>query len=194
MSRSKAVIAISIILSIAVGFFAGIEYKTYQLRKVMSEISEVFSNDTNNKSSESEKTEKKTIVIEKKIGDEISLATLKIKVNNIEEKNILSESSQPAVAKEGAKFIVIDAEITNITNGPFDYDSNGVVIIDNKDRKFEDYGDVFFAVDNYLEQRALQPSIAEKGKLVYEIADDAEHYSLSVKKAGTSEEYRISLK
>lgn len=192
-------IAIALILGLAVGFFGGMEFKAYQVKKALNEVEEkvgeVFLG-TNKESEESDGKEgkKETTIIEKKIGDDVVLATLKIKINNIEERDILGGSSEPAVAKEGAKFVVIDAEITNITNDSFDYDSDGIEVVDDKGRRFKDYSDVFFAVDNYLEQRSLQPSISEKGKLVYEIAKDAEHYSLNVKKGGTNEEYKIILK
>lgn len=136
------------------------------------------------------------VFIEKNIEDEIELATLKFKVNKVEEKQIISSKyGTPAVAKEGAKFIVIDLELTNITNAPFYFSNyNGFVLIDNKERQFTEYEDVIGSIDNYLAQRKLSPDIAERGFFVYEIPKDAVSYSLVIGKAGTDEIYKVVLK
>lgn len=188
---------IIIILSLAIGFLAGMEYKAYQVRSALKEtakeISEVFTGETKQKGEE-EKIE--WVITEKNTGDEIELATLKFKVNKVEERQIISSKyGTPEVAKEGAKFVVIDLELTNITDTPF-YFSNydGFILIDDKGRQFTEYENVIGSIDNYLAQRKLSPNITERGVFVYETPKDAASYGLTVRKAGTNEEYKVILK
>lgn len=184
---------IIIILSLVIGFLAGMEYKVYQIRSVLKEtvkeISEVFTDETH----EIQQTQQQTI-IERNIGDEIELATIKFKVNSVEERQILSPKyGRSAVANEDAKFVVINMDITNITNAGFTF-FPGFWLIDNQDRTFTTYEDTIWSVDNYLNVRELAPSIKENGVLVYEIPKDATSYNLAVSKAGTNEIYSILLK
>lgn len=134
--------------------------------------------------------------IEKKVGDEIELATIKFKVTSVEEKQVLAHTTWgiTATAKEGAKFVVIGMNITNITNKSFDFFPDNIFrFIDNKGREFETYEGSIGAIDNYLNVRKLSPNIKESGFLIYELPKDATSYSLVVGKAGTNEVYKVLL-
>ncbi len=188
---------IVIILSLAVGFLVGMEYKAYQIRSVLKEtvkeMSAVFTDETH----EIQQTQQQ-IIIERNIGDEIELATIKFKVNFVEEKQVLSSVlssryGRPAAAKEDAKFVVINMDITNVTNAGFTF-FPGFRLIDNQNREFTTYEDIIWSVDNYLNVRELAPSIKENGVLVYEIPKDATSYNLVIGKAGTNEIYNVLLK
>lgn len=134
-------------------------------------------------------------LIEKKIGDDITLATIKLKVNKAEEKNTLkAEYSEPTVAKEGAKFIVANIDITNITNQEFAFYTDDIIVVDNKGREYTPYDDTMWAIDDYIDSRNLSPAIKESGSLVYELPTDSTGYYLVIGKAGTNELYKIILK
>ncbi|PJE67834.1 hypothetical protein COU95_00330 [Candidatus Shapirobacteria bacterium CG10_big_fil_rev_8_21_14_0_10_40_9] len=136
------------------------------------------------------------IIIEKQIGNEVVLATLKLKVNSAKEQQTISAQYGSAKeAKEETKFVVIDMDLTNITDAGFDFfPDDGFRLIDDQGRKFETYRDTIGNIENYLNVRKLSPSITERGVLVYEIPSDAGHYSLTVGKQGTNETYKIILK
>lgn len=134
------------------------------------------------------------IVIDKAIGDEVELATMKFKVNSVEEKQSLKGSfGATTTADENTKFVVINMTATNITNESYDFDEDDFKLIDDKERKFDAYS-VIGNVDNYLDMRSLQPSIPEKGVMVYKIPNDATSYGIQVGKKNTNEVYRVNLK
>lgn len=193
-------IILIILVSLGIGFFAGMEYKAYQVRSVFQDTANEISNSLGNaNSSENQlpnESEENTIYIDKSVGGEVVLATIKFKVNSSSEKQTLSGSfGSPAIAKEGAKFVVIDMSVTNTTDAQFTFfPDDGFRLIDDKGRQFTTYGDTIGKTQNYLNVRELSPSIAEIGVLVYEIPQDSTSYSLAVGKGGTSEIYRVKLK
>lgn len=133
-------------------------------------------------------------IISKTVGDEIILATLKLKVKRVEENQTISAKySSPKTAKEGAKFVIVNADLTNTTNKAFTMPPD-LMIVDNKNREFKTYSDSIGAIDDYLDYKELSPSIKETGNWVYELPTDATSYKLTVKKSGTNELYEILLK
>lgn len=194
--KLKLLIPIGGIVIFAIGFFVGMEYKAYQVR---SAISEAFTDvDSDGSSSTSITTQAPTrepepIIITRAIGNEVELTTIKLKVNTVEERqNISSSYSSPKVAKEGAKFIVVNMDVINTTDKEF-YFSPDFVLMDKQNRKFSYYSEMIGSIDNYL-VRDISPSIRENGNVVYEIPSDADGYSLMISKAGTNEVYQIVLK
>ncbi|MDO8657504.1 MAG: DUF4352 domain-containing protein [Candidatus Levybacteria bacterium] len=196
---NKAIIIVIGLAIFGVGFFAGGEYKAYRIRTA---IQQAFSGNTNpfNSSSllltPSTKQAKKEIItiVQKAIGDEIALATLKLKVNSVEEKQtLIATYGSPKVAKEGTKFVVVNLDITNTTNRKFSF-SPDIIVVDNKNREYSTYSESIGAIDNYLNYKDLSPSVKETGYLIYEIPNDATSYSLVVGKEGTNELYKIVLK
>lgn len=132
----------------------------------------------------------------KGVGDEIVLATIKFKVNAVSERNTISSSNpynQPLNAREGAKFVVVDMSITNLTKANTTFPSDAFTLVDNQDRQFTPIIAIGH-IDNYLDGRNLSPSISERGVIVYEIPTDATGYWFLVAKAGTSEAYKVILK
>jgi hypothetical protein len=192
MKKNLILIIVGLVI-FGIGFITGMEYKAYSIRVALKDVFVGTNSDLNGSQMEQAKKEDMQI-IEKVIGDEIALATMNLKVNNVEEKQILSPSyGSPKVAKEGTKFVVVDLDIVNTTNSAFDF-SPSLIIVDNKDREFSTYSDSIGAIDKYLNYRELSPSVKETGYLIYEIPSDATNYSLMVAKAGTKELYKIVLK
>ncbi len=140
------------------------------------------------------------IIVEKNIGNEVELATIKFKINKIEEKYVLTKACQyfcdePIVAQENTKFVIIDMNIINITKTDFlFFPDDGFRLIDNQERQFTTYDDTIGSIDNYLDVRKLSPSITEKGVIVYNIPEDVTSYNVFVGKAGTNEIYKVILK
>lgn len=192
MNKKTITIIIAIII-FGLGFYAGVEYKMYQIRTTLKEIVTGSTKNTRSTNMEVAKKEKMQI-IDKVMGDELVLATMNFKVNSVEEKQILNSSyGTPKVAKEGTKFVVIDLDVTNTTNSEFSFISD-LIVVDSKDREFTPYSDTISAIEKYLDYRKLSPSVKETGYLVYEIPTDSVNYSLLIAKAGTKELYKIALK
>ena len=184
---------IILIVGLIVGFVAGMEYKAYQVRNA---VYDSLGNLSNYLSQTSETAvEEEPVVVNKSIGQDIELATIKFRVNDVKEQQIVSSKyGSPEVASKDAKFVVIDVDVINITSEPFYFQADGFVVVDNLDRIFNPYGHTIGNIDNYLEMRELSPSIMENGKVVFEIPSDAVSYTLNIGKAGTNELYVVTLK
>jgi hypothetical protein len=184
---------IILIVGLIVGFVAGMEYKAYQVRNA---VYDSLGNLSNSLSQTSETAvEEEPVVVNKSIGQDIELATIKFRVNDVKEQQIVSSKyGSPEVASKDAKFVVIDVDVINITSEPFYFQADGFVVVDNLDRIFNPYGHTIGNIDNYLEMRELSPSIMENGKVVFEIPSDAVSYTLNIGKAGTNELYVVTLK
>jgi hypothetical protein len=195
-----------IVVCSVVGFFAGMEHKAYQVRSVLQEATNVFNEPSQQTIPTPEKQKEQAeggqeaqdeyVFIEKSIKDKIELATIRFKVNSVKESQTLSGGfGTPAIAKENAKFVIIDLSITNITDANFTFfPDDRFRLVDDKGRQFTTYGDTIGSVENYLNVRELAPSITESGVLVYEIPKDVMSYSLLVGKGGTNEIYKVFLK
>lgn len=133
------------------------------------------------------------IIITKAVGDEVILATINLKVNRVQEQaNLSAKYSSPKTAKEGAKFVVVNLDITNTTNKAFTFEPN-LLVIDNKGREFKPYSSIG-SIDDYIDYKEISPSIKETGNMVFELPNDATSYNLVSGKSGTNEIYQIVLK
>jgi len=200
--KQKVFLGVTALIIFVVGFFSGMEYKTYQVRTALKNTFSGLTNTTttpsvSDKSANTaiEQAKKEGMVtIEKQIGDEIELATIKLKVNKAEEKQTLSASyGSPKVAREGTKFIVVNMDVTNTTNSKFTL-SPDFLLIDNQGREYTTYTESIGAINNYLNYKDLSPSVKETGSFIYEIPSDAASYYLVAAKAGTKDLYKIMLK
>lgn len=194
----KSLTSLSIVLTIGLiaGFFLGVEYKAYQVRTAFEQA---FTNPPKTEKPQTlieQAKQEEMQVIDKNIGDEVTLATLKFKANKVEEKQTIGSSyGSPKVAKSGTKFVVIDMDATNTTNAEFTFWTNdGFRLVDNQKREFTEYGDTIGSIDKYLDARKLPPSVNENGFVVYEIPNDSISYSLVTSRAGTKELYKVLLK
>lgn len=193
------VLLIAIFVSLILGFFGGSEYRAYQIRTgIQKAINTLKTSDNPTPSGVQQDTfnydPAKQNIITKNIGDEVELATLTIKVNKVDEKpSIQGSYGSPTTANQGAKFVVLEVSVTNILKDPFNFTTDGFVLMDSQGRKFNAF-DSIGKVDNYIDMRKLSPNISEAGVMVYEIPTDATSYSLSVGKASSNDTYKIVLK
>ena len=164
-------------------------------KEINNSMNPAISNANQESTTAKEKAKKDNMtIIPKNIGDEIQFATLKLKVNRVEEKQTINAKySSPKTAKESAKFVIVNADLINTTNKAFTMSPN-LIIVDNKDREFKTYSDAIGAIDDYLDYKELSPSIKETGNWVYELPTDATSYKLISGKSGTNELYEILLK
>lgn len=195
MSKKSLLMVATALVIFGLGFLSGMEFKAYQVRSALKQA--ISSPAESEEPSITEQAEEdKSEIVERAIGDEIELATLRFKVTKAEEKQTLTGGyDRPKVAKEGAKFVVVDIDITNTTDTKFTFfPDDGFRLVDNTNREFTTYPDTIGAVDKYLNVRELPPSITERGRIVYEIPQDANVYNLMVGKAGTTQIFKVALK
>jgi hypothetical protein len=193
--KRNAIYAVIALIIFGVGFFSGMEYKAYQVRSAITNAFDGNSDNDPKPQTAMEEAKKEDMVItQKAVGDDIALATIKVKVTGSEEKKTISSSyGSPKVAKDGTRFVVVNMEITNTTNSKFSLPAD-FLLIDDKEREFSTYSDTIGGIDNYLDYRELSPSVKETGVYVYEIPTDATSYSLTFAKAGSKDVYQVKLK
>lgn len=195
MSRKNILIVIGAIVLIGVSFFAGMEFKAYQIRSTITDAFSGMGDSTDSESTVTEQLEKENSnFIESGVNQDIKLATIDIKVTDVsEEQSISSTYSSPKVAREGTKFVIVGMEVTNTTTSAFSLPAD-FILVDDKGREFQTYSDSIGSVENYLDYRELSPSVKEAGVYVYEIPNDSTSYSLLAPKAGSKDVYRVKLK
>jgi hypothetical protein len=203
------IVVATAILAGGIGFFSGMEYKAYQIRSALQQAFKTptatptnpqttqspTSAITNSNSILAQAQQEGDKTIFKKIGDEITLATQVIKINSATETQTLSGGlGNPEVAPSGSMYVVVNMTVTNTTKSSYNFDpQSGYVLIDDKKREFSAQTSIG-NIDNYLDERALQPSIPETGVIVYLIPSDAISYSINQLKGGVKELYQITLK
>lgn len=133
-------------------------------------------------------------IVDIRSGSEATLGTIKINVKDFyETPYIESRYSDTHYASTGAKFLVLNVDVTNILSYSFDLNPTGMIILDDQNREFPDYEDAIGNIDNYMNFRSLSPGIKENGAIVYEVPVDSKDYYLLIAKAGTNELFKIHL-
>lgn len=134
--------------------------------------------------------------IKKIMSEEVSTKTFKLKVNSATEKpTIASSYGTPQVAAEGAKFVVVSMDVTNLTNDKFMFSPDDALsLADDSGKKFKTYDDTIGNINDYLNVQDLSPSIVKKGVIVYEIPQATSVYDLFVENEGTNDIYQVKLK
>lgn len=141
--------------------------------------------------SEEETTEEEAVWQDIPVGQELELATIKIRITGCEETNELTtEYMDPAVAQDGTKFVVFTVEIENITKDTLNFD-NDLNLEDSQGRTYEPYSDALWYFDETFTYTDLAPNIKTTGNFVYNVPTDSEGYFLKVGKSGTNEMYRL---
>lgn len=189
-------VLLALAIGLVVGFFAGMEYKAYQVRSAFQSAFSATPAPEKQETAMQQAKKENMVTISKAVGDDIVLSALSLKITGVEEKQIINSTySSPKTAKQGTKFVVISMDVTNTTNSAFSFSpDDGLLLVDDKAREFQTYSDSIGSIDNYLNYKELSPSIKQSGVLVYEIPSDAKQYSLVTSKAGSKELYKIILK
>lgn len=134
--------------------------------------------------------------IKKSMGEEVSTKTFKLKVNSATEKpTIVSSYGTPKVATEGAKFVVVSMDVTNLTNDKFMFSPDDALsLADDSGKKYKTYEDTIGNINDYLNVQDLSPNIIKKGVIVYEIPQATNIYDLFIENEGTNDVYQIKIK
>ena len=191
--KQKSIILV--VAGIIVGFIIGQQYTKYSISRKLEKAFSQPSVAETAKTTEKEIENKLKNAINKNIGEEVGLATFKFKVNSSVEENIIqSKYGSPKVADEGAKFIILDISVTNITKSPFDFYTDGMNLVDDNGTQYYPYNDTIGNIDNYIDMQEISPNISKTGKMVYMIPKTIESYSFIVRKGGTNEMFKIKVK
>lgn len=122
-------------------------------------------------------------------GEEIQLASIKISVLDCSETKELKSDYSEDVAEDGTKFIVYTIKVENITTVPFEFEASDIPLMDSQGRYFNNYSDIYFTVDNYIDYRELSPNMPETGVMVYKVPEDSAGYGFCLQNADTEEAY-----
>lgn len=198
MQKIKIVFVVSILISFLLGFYAGQEYFRYEFKKQIDKIG--FQTNTSGNSNtvideqkkiNDELSKMKTIV--KNVGDELELATIKLKINSSKEENMIPVSyGQPIVAGEGTKFVIVEATVTNITKASFYFSSTDLVLTDDKGTQYKTF-DKSYEIDNYI-NGDISPNIPKEGGMVFQLPNTVTSYSFMIIKSGSNDLYKVKLK
>lgn len=200
MKKNTVLIIVGLVIFVG-GFLIGQEYNRIQLRKKILELDNQIKTSFTTKSGtdiiqeqkDKENELKNKEIIEKQVGDEIELATIKFKVDSSTEDKMIQQSyGTPIVADEGAKFLFIQVTVTNTTKAPFYFNSSDLQLMDDKGTKYNPY-DKYYSADNKIDQD-ISPNIPKQGMMVYQIPNGVIKYSLLIGKAGTNIFYKIKIK
>lgn len=125
------------------------------------------------------------------LGQEVELATIKIRVTKCEELQSLSaEYFDPDVAQDGTKYVVFSVDIENITKDTISF-SNDLSLTDSQGRTYQCYSNAMWYYDETFVYTDLSPNIVKSGVFVYNVPSDSTDYYLSAVKAGTSDAFRL---
>lgn len=143
-------------------------------------------------------------IVRKEIGEEVVMSALSFTVlTSGEYGSLVGQSTffpQQAVAKAGAKFLVVGMEVTNKTTTGLKFSPNASLetdivfrVVDRSGRQYETWRDSIGILSDYLNMRELAPSITETGNLAYEIPQDAYSRDLVAVDPQTNTVYKVDL-
>lgn len=125
------------------------------------------------------------------LGQEVELATIKIRVTKCEELQSLSaEYFDPDIAQDGTKYVVFSVDIENTTKDTISF-SNDLSLTDSQGRTYQCYSNAMWYYDETFVYTDLSPNIVKSGVFVYNVPSDSTGYYLSTAKAGTSDAFRL---
>lgn len=203
--KKKSLLAIAGLLIFIAGVAVGYEYKTYEIRKIFTEteeqIQEVFGggetveqNTTDSSKTEFQQMLEEKEILETNIGSVLELATVNVTVKSVEEKDIFNRDySDPLVARENAKFIIVGMDVENTTSEAFNFSGGEVSLVDAQGREYLPSSELYSS-DGSLVYRDIMPNLKESGILLYEVPEDSKNYSVFLGKAGTNIVYKVVLK
>lgn len=145
-------------------------------------------------SADSEEAPENTVWHDVPLGQEVELATIKVRITGCEEKNELTaEYMDPEVAQEGTKFVIFSVVVENTTKDTMSFD-NDLVLTDSQGRNYDPFSDALWYYDESFCYTDLAPNIAKSGVFVYNVPVDSADYYLSVLKADTDDGYHLYAK
>ncbi|WHY86981.1 DUF4352 domain-containing protein [Neobacillus novalis] len=179
------VVGVIIVLGVIGSMLDGGEEKSDKTSKEAATTTTKTTSETKNKQTNETKQSEKPKVKAFVVGDIVKTGKLGYKVLNVETtKEIKSDNQFIESVKTEGQFVVIDLEAFNYDKKARMVDSNMFKIKDDQGREFEPTSDsnvmmvVKGAMDFFLQD--INPGLSKKGKLVFELPQDAASYSLEV--------------
>ena len=200
-SKSGKIIIYTVII-FSIGFFSGTEYIKYELRKAFSSFSSGVTNSFVSSSTRQEQEVKpKLNYINIEQGKTTNLKDFDLRIMSSQSLPSLTgkdndySSEKTVTARNGAKFILIEAEISNTGKESLSLYDSSFPLFDNKDRKYTPTQVYNVGLSgNYLTSQYPKPGFSEKGKLVYEIPNDSIDVYIQIPKKDTQDVYNFKLK
>ena len=123
------------------------------------------------------------------------LANLEVKINGFEEKeSVKSEFSEELKSNEGAKFILVDMDIKNISKESKDIFGDDFELMDEENRVFEPESDAIFHLDNYMNSRSIGAGLTENGVFLFQVPKESKEFSFMIKEEENNRAYIMKLK
>lgn len=198
----KVKLLVATIVAISIAYFGDVGGKVSLVKNLAndtfskSEPVKVAEESKPKEFQEAENIKREAIVVPK--GERATLNTIMMSVDGYEKKNsITGEFQVTSKAKEGAVFVIVKANIMNISGNSFQMFSDGMSLIDSTGAKYDPYnvssGGAIGMMYDAFDGRDLGHNIREKGLLVYEISADAVPYAIEVEKASSTINYLFEL-
>lgn len=124
------------------------------------------------------------------LGEEVELATIKIRLTKVEESKELKSGFSKITAPNGSIFVFVHAEIENITKTPLDF-NNDLSLYDDQGRQYSPYKDAYMYEGNSFSYVELAPNIEQVGALIYNVPEDSKGYYFKVAKRDTNLAYDL---
>lgn len=188
-NKKSLKLAIVVVLALGLGFWAGYDYKAYEVRK---SIENAFSNSENTTETfaEDEESIEEYDFIYHEPGEEVQYTTQKMKFVSAKSSNVISsEYSSPLTAGEGNKFVIVNHTVTNTTNAPFLYEP--FVLLDKDNKQYNASDEAISYIDNYLNVRELAPNVPETGVVIFKVPKETKEFKFGGLKADTNELHAI---
>lgn len=136
-------------------------------------------------------SEEETIWHNVQPGTSIELATIKVTVLNTVEATSIIGSYGKDTAPSGAKFVVMNIEVENITKNMIYFDMSNYPFEDSIERRFEPYDGDDWILGDTIHYANLAPNIPQRGYVVYQVPSDAAGYYFRIIKKDTTDGYRF---
>lgn len=140
-----------------------------------------------------EEAEKSVNIIEKALNEEVTLATITMKVNSVEKLSELpsgfGESTKPSDGNN--IFLKLNLTIKNISEEDVTVVEDMIVIADSQDNQYEMQSLYFINDENQLYYESIRPNLAKTGNVYFEVPKSSEGYYLPISHKDTGDMYKI---
>ena len=173
-----SVLVVGLILGIVTGWVLRQRQLEESLNKIFVDLG--TSQETSKSIGKSELKNTEPMIIKSDIGQIFTVDDYDMIVNRAEVKDsVKGEYYQPCVAKEGAKFIVVNLGVTNKFTEEKVFDNALVNVEDANGYKYKEFN-TYGCLDNDLDNRRLAPLITELGDILFEVPSTIQGPSLSM--------------
>lgn len=134
-------------------------------------------------------------IIEKGLGEEVTLATITIKANKAEKLSELPSGFGDATkpSDENNVFLKLNLTIKNLSSEEMMVGSDMVIVADSQDNQYEMQSLYLLEDSNQLYYESINPNLAKTGNVYFEIPKSSEGFYLPIIHRDTGDNYKILL-